>query len=174
MKRFRETETGYRFDKLIFFIVFIAIVSLVLKVMYDNAFDFNPHPYFKCSRPFCENPFYKEAISKEGQLIDCKQRLNILWVIPIYTTKDCREGCDWCNNKYLEMGEYGTTPKSSFLLNNMLWISILIILLGLLNNHLFHNRGKKFDIEIVITEKIKINRRTIGEWIEKNKNNNIE
>jgi hypothetical protein len=164
MKRFKQTELGYRYDKLIFIPAFLIIVFLVLLIMYNNSFDFNLHPYFNCKAEICENTFY----NIKGE---CTQTLKILWVIPIYKTEDCRIGCEWCNSKFLLAGEYGSKPKSEFLLNNMYWIAFIIILLAMVLNHFINNRGKKFDIEISITKKLIINRRWLKEQNEKYKNN---
>jgi len=163
MKRFRITDQGYKFDKLIFFGIFVMVLSLVLFVMYSNEFNFDLHPYVICTGETCKNPYY--------DLIDCKQTLKILWSIPIYTTKDCRIDCDWCNQEFLTYGEYGTKPKNGFLLNNLAWIGILLMFFGLLMNHILHNKGNKFDIEIPITEKIVINKRKLKDWFKENETN---
>ena len=165
MKRYRETELGYKFDKVIFLGVFLIVSGFILYIFYINNFDLNPHLYFNCEQEICENPYYK--INAE-----CKQQLKILWLIPIYTTKDCKEDCDWCKEQLLFKGEYGTKPNGSFFINNAYIFSFFILILGFFINHKIHNKGKKFDIEIPITEKIIINRRKLKEWsdnFEKNK-----
>ena len=155
MQRYRITELGYKFDKLIFFGVFAIVVSAVISIMYLNNFDFSTHPYFECHRQTCKNPYYN---------MQCKQSLNILWVIPLYQTQDCKIGCDWCNSELLPIGTYGERPKAGFLMDHLVQFSFLLMLLGILINHFVHNRGKKFDIEIPVTKKIVINRRTLKEY----------
>lgn len=171
MNRFRTTQLGYRYDKVIFISVMLAFLGIVFYAMLANNFDFSTHPYFKCSYSTCPNPFYRDTILQEGQLEQCRQELKILWFIPLYTTKDCRENCDWCHAKLLSKGEYGSKPKAGFIVNNALWIGLGMILLGLILNHMLHNKGKQFDIEIPITNKIILNRNTIKEWKEKNEDN---
>ena len=161
MKRFKETQDGYKYDRLIFIPMFLIFIFIILYIMYQNSFDFNLHPYFNCSYSLCKNPYYLI----EGE---CKQTLNILWVIPIYKTNDCREGCDWCYQEYLNWGVYGSKPKSEFLINNIYWITAIIFLLAFLLNHFINNRGKNFDIEIPITKKLIINRRWINEKLKDN------
>ena len=157
MKRYRITEAGYKYDKLIFYSAFSIVLLLIFYIIYINGFDFSTNIYFNCEQEICENPFI--------QLNDCKQSVNILWVIPLYTTKDCKLNCNWCNQKFLSRGEYGKQLKGKFLYDNLWWISIIIILMGLLLNHLIYNKNRPFDIEIPITEKIKINKSKIMEWL---------
>ncbi len=163
MDRFNSTETGYRYDRILFLCVFLIFLLLVLNIMYVNNFDFSTKPYFKCNYESCRNPYY--------EMQNCNQQLNILWMIPLYTTEDCHKTCEWCNQEYLSNGVYGELPKASFLYNNILLISIGLLAIGLLLNHFIHNRGKKFDIEIQVSKKIVINRRTLGEFFEQGKNN---
>ncbi len=164
MNRFRETKLGYKYDKLLLSSVFFLFLILIVYILYINSFDFQLHPHIICNMESCKNPFY--------ELQNCQQTLKILWVIPIYTTEDCRAKCDWCNLEYLTRGEYGTKPKGGFFINNALLIGFSFILVGLILNHFLHNRGKQFDIEIPITNKIIINRDSLKKWFKENEKNN--
>ena len=149
MNFFNITKRGYKFDKRIFWAAMILIFSTIFLIMWTYKFDFSLHPYFNCKFAFCENPYYK--------MDSCSQELKILWVIPLYKTQDCRINCKWCNLETLTLGEYGERPNN-FLFNNMSLISFIIILIAFGVNHLIHNKGRKFDVEIPITKKIIINR----------------
>jgi len=155
MKRYRETETGYKFDKLLFIGVFLIFMGIVFYTMLVNKFDFSTHPYFECHDVICKNPFYS--------MTECKQQISILFVIPLYKTEDCKLTCEWCNQEYLSSGIYGEKPKAGFLLNYMWLIGLILIGIGLALNHFIHNKNKPFDIEIVFTEKKKLNLRKLIE-----------
>jgi len=164
MKRFNPTQTGYRYDRLIFLLVLIMIIGLVLWVMAANSFDFGLHPYFNCKEDICLNPYTQI----QG---DCTQSLKVLWFIPLYTTDDCRKQCDWCNYPTLTRGIYGSRPKLEFLLNNMFYIALLLIVIGFVLNHYFHNKGIPFDIEIPITKKLIINKKWLRDKVAEANNN---
>lgn len=162
MKRFRQTDTGYRHDKIIYAGVFLVFLTLIFYVMFVNKFDFSTHPYFECKTYSCENPFY--------EMDSCSQQVNILFFIPLYKTQNCKLTCDWCNQERLGSGIYGEKPKAEFLLNYMWVIGFSLIAFGLCLNHFIHNKEKKFDIEIVITEKKKFSLAKLME----NKNEKLE
>ena len=167
MNRFRQTELGYKYDKVIFISTFSLFLILIFYVFYINHFDFGLHPYFECNQDFCKNPY--------STLKDCQQTLKVLWLIPLYTTPDCKLNCDWCSAETLSRGVYGTRPRGEFIINNAALIGFLFIALALILNHLLHNKGKQFDIEIPITEKIRINRNSLKKWFKDNEkgNNNL-
>lgn len=166
MNWLNKTERGYIYDKRIFWAVFSVVVILILYIFYQHNFDVTPNIYFKCTQSICENPLY---------MADCRQQLSILFFIPLYTTDDCKEepGYEWLKEKYLAQGEYGEPPPSDFLYKGIRMLVLLIILLGLILNHLLHNKGKKFDIEIRVSDKVRINRETIKRWLksERDKDN---
>ena len=157
MKRFNTTKRGYKFDKIIFYIIFILVTGFVMFKFYEYNFDFTPKPYFECKQAFCKNPLYQS---------DCKQQLKILWVIPLYTTRDCKEICVWCNKEILPKGIYGEKPDDYYM-NNLGLFAFFLFMFGMVLNHLLHNRGKKFDLEIPITKKLIINRDYITEKLSK-------
>lgn len=164
MNRFNVTKNGYKFDKVIFWGSMILIFGLVFYLMDYYNYDFSStNIYVKCEQEVCENPL--------NNIKDCKQQLNILWVIPLYKANDCRQNCedDWCNWKYLPEGEYGKKPNSLF--RYMYPLTFGVIILSLLLNHLIHNRGKKFDIEIPFTKKKRLN---IREFLKKMKEKDNE
>ena len=113
-------------------------------------------------------------------MMDCKQRLNILWVIPLYTTQDCRDTCEeeWCKLETLPRGEYGEKPTPLF--SYMYPLTFGVIIASLVLNHFLYNKGKKFDVEIPFTKKHKLNLRDafkrffkkVGEKDEEDKDNN--
>ena len=76
-------------------------------------------------------------------------------MIPLYTAKDCREGCEWCKQEYLPKGEYGEKPSQLYKLMYPLTFVLIAMMLGI--NHLLYNKGKKFDVEIPFSKKHKLN-----------------
>lgn len=162
MKRFNITKRGYKFDKLIFWVVLIFTISLVIYNFYLHSFDFSTRAYLNCESPTCSNPYYLEK---------CQQQLKILFFIPLYTTKSCNEdpAYDWLQEKKLARGTYGEPPPQNFLYIYIRIIVLGILILAFLLNHSLHNRGERFDIEIRITKKLVIN----WDWL-KEKFKNIE
>ena len=152
----RQTDSGYIYDGRIWWSYFIILLICIVSVMASNRFDFALHPYAVCEQPVCNNPFY--------MMPECKEQLRILWVIPLYTSPDCRASCDWCNQTTLQKGVYGEKPKAAWLLNNLWFISIIGMMGCFWVNHILHNRGKKFDIELVVTKNKRI---SLVKWIKK-------
>lgn len=151
MNIFNTTERGYRYNKFIFFSVFLITLGLVFYLFYLHNFDFTPSAYLKCDYDECKNPLYGQP---------CKQRLKILFFIPLYTTGDCSEdpAYNWVSEPYIPRGEYGEPPPEDFLYKHIKLIVALLFILTFVLNHFLHNRGKKFDLEIRITDKLRINR----------------
>lgn len=156
MERFNVTKRGYKYDKIIFWVVMLVTIGLVLYNFAYYNFDFTPRVHFVCSAVECPNPYF---------LQDCKQQLTILFVIPIYTTKDCStlEGYEWIKEEKLPYGEYGDPEPDNFFYRNVPIIVFVCFLLAFLLNHFFHNRGRKFDIEIRISKKTRLN----YDWLDK-------
>ena len=143
MKRFRITNTGYKIDKLLFSIIMLLLFSGLFRLAYSQNFDFTPKFYIKCTNPLgCDNPFFNERN-------EYKQTLNILFFIPIHTTKDAKENCifDWCDDKTIPPGEYGTPQPPIF--KYIYLITFVLIGLSILLNHLIHNRKKKFNLGLI-------------------------
>jgi hypothetical protein len=156
MERIKETEAGYKYDKLIFLSCFILVVILVISTMWLNKFDFSTNIYFECDQDRCPNPYYN--------MRDCQQEIKVLWAIPLYKTADCFAANPWSRQEFLTRGEYGKKPRGAFVLNNGYVIAFCLIAAAFIINHRRHNKGKQFDIEIPITKKLIVNRRTIKEW----------
>lgn len=154
------TSRGYVYYKPIFWIIFFIITTLVIYIFYQHNFDLTPDVYFECDAPECKNPLY---------LSECKARVTVLFFIPLYTSKDCRDepGYAWLNEPILSRGSYGQPPPEDFLYNYIRLICILIFLSGMLANHFIFNRGRPFDIEIPITKKLIINRDWLDERLKK-------
>lgn len=149
MEWIHRTKKGYKFDKRIFAIYFIVVLFMALVVMQRHNWDFSARPYFKCELEQCQNPFYYTPT--------CKAQLTAgFGLIPLYTTEDCKDTCEWCNEAYLPRGEYGE-KKDSYLLNNMWFIVLGLYVVAFVVNHYIHNRGRPFDLEIYITKKKRIN-----------------
>ena len=138
------TKYGYEYNKIIFIAFGLTMLGLIYYLMAVNNFDFSTKIHFVCDGPFsCENPLnYMQG--------DCAQKLTFLGMVTLYESQDCRVGCDWCNKKYLPPGEYGTEPNAKFLYNNIGKIIWLLFGLSFVLNHYLHNRGRKFDAEIVV------------------------
>lgn len=150
MGRFNITKRGYKYDKIIFWVVMIITTAVVLYNFAYYNFDFTPRVHMICEEFQCKNPYYGG---------ECKQTLTILFFIPLYTTKDCStlEGYEWIKEEYVPMGEYGDPPPEGFLYRDIPLIVIVCFVLAFLLNHFIHNKGKKFDIEIRISDKVRLN-----------------
>jgi len=145
MKRFNTTESGYRFDKLIFFPMILIVLGVVVFFWHQNGFDFKQHIYVKCSDfGNCSNPLMDTNVP-EFQ----KYKAN------------CLE--EWCNQKTLLPGVYGKPPPSGFLYNSLGWLSWLFFAFCLVMNHFVHNRGKPIDFEIRVGKYLILNRKKVGE-----------
>lgn len=144
MKRYHITDGGYRYDRLIFWGAIAMILLFLGLIGARHNFDFSTaNVYIKCESDngvHCRNPIYN--------ITECKQQLRILFVIPLYTTKDCTETCtqDWCNWATLPPGEYGTPPDP--LMDWIPFVAISLLVLAVLVNHFVHNRGKRPQIQL--------------------------
>lgn len=133
----RETSNGYKYDKKIFLSFFGLLVAGVLYICYLHNFDFSPQPYFNCQYSTCENPFYL--------MEDCTMKLSILGALPWFTTPDCKKNCEWCNEKTLAKGIYGTKTPPLFEYFGI--GTVICFILVIFINHFIHNKGKKIDWE---------------------------
>ena len=149
MSWLNKTKRGYIFDKRIFWLVIAFTVISVLYIFYQHSFDFTPDLYFNCNLAECKNPLY---------LADCRQQLTILFFIPLYTTGDCNDQPEywWLQERYLPRGTYGEPPPNDFFYKNIRMLVVAVLILGLVFNHLIHNKGKKFDMEIRVSKKTRI------------------
>lgn len=165
MKRYNTTDNGYVYDKFIFWFVMLLTVGGVFLIAARHDFKFSStYVYIQCKGiQDCPNPLIE---NDEKYLQDCRQQLRILFFIPLYTTKDCKESCteDWCNWEMLPPGNYGTPPDPW--VENYLYVVLGLILVGIVANHFIHNRGRKFQIQLSLNKKTR-------DWI-KNKFGGIE
>lgn len=132
--RFTDYQNGYRIDRYIIRAAFILMLLHLFFIAYSMDFDFSWKPYMNChSMSQCENPFYIDPNCKEG--IECPNGLYDLSM-----REKCQE--DWCSQSYLPAGEYGSKKTKAF--NWFFPISILLVFLALIINHLKYNRGFDF------------------------------
>jgi hypothetical protein len=132
MKFFRETDSGYRFDKRIFWGAEIVMILGLFLFFSAFKFDFSYHPYFECKFDTCKNPMYDaeyvapliNKVSSAGNLADC----------------------DWCSFPILLRGNYGVPPPSQFLFFIIPFAVVILFTCAVLVNHLVHNKGRKFDL----------------------------
>ena len=119
------TDTGYVFDKRIFWgIISISLIILVT-IFFKQGFTYNF--YYDCPGPGdCVNPFYEREYynSLTGDNAVCT--------------------ADWCSWEMWPPGEYGTAPSPIFKYFQL--IVYYLVLLGLCLNHFAYNKGKKFSI----------------------------
>ena len=130
MKRYNITTKGYRFDKFIFWGMFLIWILLLGSQFYIHGY--GHHPYFVCHAYECENPLvrgeYKCTLA--FGMIPCKV--------------ECKE--EWCTKPFLPKGEYGKKPIN----NNAFYMAMFgSLILGLVLNHFIHNKGKAFHINIM-------------------------
>ena len=130
MNRFRVTDSGYRFDKLIILGGWGIILFILFCIALINKFDFTYHPYFECKGDICLNPLFSES------KVECRTLLG-----------NCKMSCqgEWCKEKYLTKGVYGEKP-GYYSLELIGSLFALIILCSVLLNHFVHNRHKRFDL----------------------------
>jgi len=106
------------------------------------------------------------------EMDNCKTALTAgFGLIKLYITPDCRDTCTeaWCTQPILLRGIYG---KEKPLLYDLLpYFCVLLVILSFVLNHQTHNKGKEFDIEIVITEKKKLSIRDIIRRLNHENNN---
>lgn len=136
METLKQSPHGYIYDRRIFWVAMILIILVGVFIMGGYGFDFSPRFYFKCEYPGpCKNP-----------LIDA--RCNVL-----FKSGSCADLCkeEWCKQEFLLVGEYGT-KRPDGLIKFYLFIVMLIMAVSLFANHYFHNKGKKFEIMIPISE----------------------
>jgi len=127
----RVTESGYIWDKRIFWGVIIILLGFVGYIFYINDFDTGKHFYFKCENTLgCENPVY-----------DAQYKT---WMFG--ELKPARNACDWCGMRHLPYGEYGQ-PEPPYI-RGLIFTSISLVILGICLNHFIHNQGRKIDIGI--------------------------
>jgi len=153
------TQRGYIFDRRIIWGMFSFVLLLVFYALAINNFDItSTNFYFECKNDECPNPMAK--------MDNCKTEVKFLFIIPLYSTKDCREGCDWCYKETVSRGVYGKKLKGEFIYQNSFMITIFLLVVSLVGNHFIHNKGKKIDIEIPLSKNKKI---SLAKWFEDNK-----
>jgi len=126
MKFYINEVDGYIFDKRIFWVVMVFLISGMLTILSVNNWDLSQKYHVKCEgMTKCLNPLYDGAKA-----------------VNIFTGKEypCLE--DWCTVKWLEPGEYGQ-KKPSFI-GYFLAMALILPGIGLGFNHFMYNRGKKF------------------------------
>jgi len=125
--RFKELQTGYRFDKWIFRIACIVIFLYLGLVIYLEG-GFQTKIYVKCDdlEP-CENPFYV--------------RPGVVNTIPSRFLDKCTMA--WCDDEYLEPGfTFGTKEKK--ITSELAWWFVVFVLgLAFILNHFWYNKGVK-------------------------------
>lgn len=139
MKLNRTTSTGYKWDYTFWIFSLIIVASFAIVIMAEHNFNFGLRPYVTCKGPEnCLNPLYW---AKEGKACSdeagayCIENPDLKKVI-------CEE--PWCKQIWLKPGTYGEPPDPR--IKQYLWITIIVFLLPIPLNHLYHNKGKKFDL----------------------------
>lgn len=152
MKIFNETQTGYRYNKIYFWMIFCFLFIIILKQGFDLNWDFSNKLYFECRGiELCENPYLNMECNRQWLYGD-----------------DCLIVCDeeWCKEEFLLPGTYGTPPPKIF--KNLIPGLIGLILFALLLNHFLHNRGKIPDFDIIISKNKRYSfRKIMSKLIEK-------
>jgi len=137
MGRFNTTTKGYKYDKVLFWLTYLAVILIVGKIWLTHGIAANP--YMNCTEDIgCFNPFSSEIY------YDCTFGFGFL---------DCPiNHYDWMEEEYLPKGEYGTPPVS------FSWFfPAVIALFGLafMLNHLMWNKGKRFHMSSKLIDWIK-------------------
>lgn len=125
MKIYTTTESGYRFNKIIFLsAIFVLIVGLFMMI---SIFGYEQHAYMVCEDEYCENPFATQEPVCQG-----------MYCPPVL----CEEA--WCSQEYIPRGEYGKEPPAIY--SYFKYIAFGMIGLAFLLNHFIHNRHKRFSV----------------------------
>ena len=145
MNWFNETKKGYRYDKRIFIGIFSIVAILFFYVLWQEGFNTSPYFYTECKSMMCKNPIKDKTFT-------CTNEVRLAYLIPLYKDKNCTRNCNesWCNQEYLSPGKYGREPP--FLIRNFNIIAFLLFVFGMVLNHLLHNKGKTFDVELTISK----------------------
>ena len=163
MRRFNETRKGYRFDKAIVWCAFGIILALAFYLLSVQGFNTSPYFYIRCDEESCPNPLKDPTFT-------CRNEVKILWLFPVYQDKFCMRNCveEWCKWEFLPRGEYGNRPP--MLLRYFGVVSFGILFMAILLNHLVHNKGKRFDLELRISEKKRIGKDELMKGFKKDEN----
>lgn len=137
-KYYNETDKGYIYDKRIFWVIMGVCLLLAFGIIASQNFSIKYNYYFKCEKDICINP-----LSQDFQAYNVVTQTDF--------KKDCTE--DWCYKSTLPRGEYG--KKSPLIIKLFPYIVLTLLILGMILNHLVHNKGKPFDIELDVSEKWK-------------------
>lgn len=131
MKSINTTSQGYKFDKRIFWGM-VFILFLILASTFRST-GLNFVPYFECKEHACKNPLLSGQNS-------------CTWALGM---KTCDIICDepWCKDELLPRGEYGKKPSIAH--RYFIQILIFLILLCFILNHLIHNKGRKFHVNLM-------------------------
>jgi hypothetical protein len=135
-----QKKTGYKFNKWIFRVIFLLIICMVAVVWYGEGFGVRQHIYITCPE---ETP--NKCINENYQ--NCDEKLVMSWQLqwlkehrPVLFEKSMEEIYGWCDVPFLLPGEsYGTKP--SFLYTYFSGIVYMLMLVGLVINHLLYNKG---------------------------------
>lgn len=148
MERFNTTKYGYKYDKIIFSGGMLLILAFIFVIACKQNFDFSNKIFFKCEGLMpCENPMKDLHCSRE-------------WLYG----KDCNIKCEgeWCGQDMLSPGEYG--EKSPNYIRGFLFFCLFCLASCFGINHLWHNVGVPFDLEIKFTENKRINLRDMFKY----------
>lgn len=166
MKRYKITPRGYVWDRAIPWTIFIITIGVLVYIASLYNFDFSSRAYVECNPPplsvNCKNPFYEQV-----------NNLPTLTPLPTDRPVKCEE--DWCKQKYLDAGVYGT-PEPDFL-KHPIFKGFLIFCLMVGLNHVIHNRKRRFidfDFSNNIVRELSMYKRwleKIGVRFDDNKNN---
>jgi len=134
MKIYHVCGNGYKYDRRIFWAILGIILILVAGFGFSQGFDFSYKFYFNCDEVICENP-YSDVTAPYNSVTGHK-----------YLCTD-----DWCKQEYLTQGEYGQRVPKFFA--NFQYITLILIISGLILNHFIHNKGKMISIKPAIPDK---------------------
>ena len=135
MKHFTVCDNGYKYDKRIFWVVKAGVIFLVFLVAYQLDFKFNYKFYYECNDYLCNNPLMDQEIKNSVTNYNYKLQ--------------CTE--PWCNLAQLPRGVYGTKPP--WAIKNFLWVTLWLVFIGLVSNHLSYNWGKVPSIKLNLSDK---------------------
>jgi len=137
---YKITEKGYIYDKRIFWGAMVLIIAFFFLIAYKNDFSLKYEFTLECKPGDpCGNPLAEEDY----------------FIYNSITGKDYKKDCtaQWCNEELLPTGKYGKKPDRFYYYFTPFCIALVV--LGLLLNHLLHNKGKKPDLELNISKRWK-------------------
>lgn len=147
---FKTTKTGYRYNKEMFILWFLISIIILGTYYFMTPADERSGAFFNCTFVTgCRNALYWEHNGGECNVYKITDKFII------YQSPACSPKYAWLSQEWLKQGVYGEQqPRTAEIL--LLYMLLMLVVVFIIN-HFAYNRGKPFDIEIVIWKDSVIN-----------------